>query len=100
MQSLRIHPIGEKDKLAPHATKCIFLGYGTNEEFDYRLWDPENQKLIRSNDVLFNEDSILSWNQQKIMGKNVYFKIATDDVEEPTHRTELAFRQTAKENML
>ena len=84
----------------PNATKCIFFGYGIDGEFSYRLWDPENRKLIRSSDVLFNEDSILSWNQQKIMGKNVYFKIATDDVEEPTHRTELAFRQTAKENML
>ena len=35
-------------KLAPHATKCIFLGYETNGDFGYRLWDQENRKLIRS----------------------------------------------------
>ena len=73
--------------------KCIFLGYGTDGEFGYRLWEPENRKLIRS-----NEDSILSQNQQKIVGKKVSFEIATDDVEGPAHRTELTPRQRTKEN--
>ena len=60
-------PREKRTKLVPHLTKCIFLGYGTNGEFGYRLWDPENQKLIRSSDAVFNEDSILSnRSQQKI----------------------------------
>ena len=63
--------------------KCIFLGYGTDGEFGYRLWEPENRKLIRS-----NEDSILSQNQQKIVGKKVSFEIAKDSVERPAHHTE------------
>ena len=78
-------PHEKRTKLAPHATKCIFLGYGTDGEFSYRLWDPENRKLIRSSDVLFNEDSILSRNHQKIMGQNVSFEIATDGVEGLAH---------------
>ena len=49
----------KRTKLVSHATKCIFLSYGTDGEFGYRRWDPENRKLIRSSDVVFNEDSIL-----------------------------------------
>jgi hypothetical protein len=30
------------------------LGYGVND-FGYRLWDYENNKIIRSRDVIFNE---------------------------------------------
>ena len=50
--------------------------------------NPENQKWIRSSDVVFNEDSILSRNQQKIVGKRVSFEIAKDSVEGPDHCTE------------
>ena len=70
-----------KPTLSPHATKCIFVGYGTDGEFSYKLWDPKNRKLNRSSDVVFNEDSILSQNQHKIVGKKVSFEIATDGVE-------------------
>jgi hypothetical protein len=31
-----------------------FIGYGVND-FGYRLWDYENNKIIRSRDVIFNE---------------------------------------------
>mgnify|MGYP002776780872 CR=1 FL=1 len=40
-------PREKRTKLSPHAMKCIFLGYGTDGEFGYRLWDPENRKLIQ-----------------------------------------------------
>ena len=76
-------------KLAPHATKCIFLSYGTDGEFGYRLWDLENRKLIQSSIIVFNEYSILSRNQQKIVDKNVSFEIDKDVVEGPTDWTEL-----------
>ena len=61
------------------------------------LWDPEYQKLIRSCDVVFNEDSILPRNQQKIVGENVSFEIDTNVVEGPAPRTEVALRQTTEE---
>ena len=84
---------GTWTKLAHHATKCIFRGYGTHGEFNYRLWSSENWKLIRSSDVLFNEDSILSSHpsQPKRSGKKVSFD--EDIVEGPTHQAELAIRQ-------
>ena len=56
-------PREKRTKLSSHATKCIFLGYGTDGEFGYRLWDLENRDLIRSSDVVFNDNSILLWNQ-------------------------------------
>ena len=68
--------------------KCIFLGYKTDGEFGYKLWNAENRRLIRSSDVVYNENSILSRNQQKILGKRVSFEIAKDIVEGPTYHTE------------
>lgn len=41
-------------KLEAKSKKCTFIGYGINE-FGYWLWDYENQKTIRSRDVIFNE---------------------------------------------
>ena len=32
----------------------FFIGYGDNE-FGYRFWDDQNRKIIRSRDVIFNE---------------------------------------------
>jgi hypothetical protein len=34
--------------------KCTFIGYSVNY-FGYRLWDYENNKIIRIRDVIFNE---------------------------------------------
>ena len=83
-------PRDKRTKLAPHATKCIFLDYGTDGDFGYRLWDPENRKLIQSSDVVFNEDSIFSQsNQQKKAGKNVSFEDDRTVVEGPPHRVEI-----------
>jgi hypothetical protein len=43
-----------RTKLEYKSKKCTFIGYGVND-FDYRLWDYENKKIIRSRDVIFNE---------------------------------------------
>ena len=52
-------PRDKRTKLAPHATRCKFLGYGTDGDFGYKLWDPKIWKLMRSSDVVLNEDSYL-----------------------------------------
>ena len=81
-----------KPTYSSHGRKgpSIFLGYGTDGEFGCRLWDRENQKLIWSSDVVFNKDSILPRNHQKVVGKKLSFEIDIDVVEGPTHRSELA----------
>jgi hypothetical protein len=43
-----------RTKLESKSKKCTFIGYGVND-FGYRLWDYENNKIIRSRDVIFNE---------------------------------------------
>jgi hypothetical protein len=43
-----------RTKLESKSKKCTFIGYGVND-FGYCLWDYENNKIIRSRDVIFNE---------------------------------------------
>ncbi|GKV49114.1 hypothetical protein SLEP1_g55881 [Rubroshorea leprosula] len=47
-------PKEQRSKLDDKAIPCIFVGYG-DEEFGYRLWDPEKKKTVRSRDVVFHE---------------------------------------------
>ena len=35
----------------------FFIGYG-DEKFGYRFWDEQNRKIIRSKNVIFNEQII------------------------------------------
>ena len=44
-----------KTKLDAKTKKCFFIGYG-GSELDYCFWDDQNWKIIRSKDVIFNED--------------------------------------------
>ena len=45
----------ERSKLDAKSNKCVFVGYG-DDEFGYQFWDYENRKIIRSRDVIFNEN--------------------------------------------
>ena len=45
----------ERSKLDAKSNKCVFVGDG-DDEFGYRFWDYENRKIIRSRDVIFNEN--------------------------------------------
>ncbi|KAE8681332.1 hypothetical protein F3Y22_tig00111330pilonHSYRG00176 [Hibiscus syriacus] len=45
----------EGSKLDAKSNKYVFVGYG-GDEFGYRFWDYENRKIIRSRDVIFNEN--------------------------------------------
>ncbi|GKV35980.1 hypothetical protein SLEP1_g44167 [Rubroshorea leprosula] len=44
----------QRSKLDDKTIPCIFVGYG-DEEFGYRLWDPEKKKIVKSRDVVFHE---------------------------------------------
>jgi hypothetical protein len=46
-----------RTNLEEKSKKCTFIGYGVNG-FGYRLWDYENNKIIRSRDVIYNEKAM------------------------------------------
>ncbi|KAK8492320.1 hypothetical protein V6N12_073614 [Hibiscus sabdariffa] len=50
-------PVKDKrSKLDAKTRQCIFIGYGLDGEFGYRIYDPVQKKLMRSQDVVFIED--------------------------------------------
>jgi hypothetical protein len=51
-------PKDERSKLDNKTKQCIFLGF-EDDGFGYRLWDPEEKKIIRSRDVIFFEDQTI-----------------------------------------
>ena len=51
----------QRSKLDDKAIPCIFVGY-EDEKFDYKLWDLEKQKIVRSRDVVFHEHDTMEEN--------------------------------------
>ena len=47
-------PKEQRSKLDSKTTPCVFVGYG-DEEYGFRLYDPEKKKVVRSRDVVFFE---------------------------------------------
>ncbi|KAK3014045.1 hypothetical protein RJ639_008039 [Escallonia herrerae] len=47
----------ERTKLDSKSHKCVFIGYG-GDEYGYRLWDYEHNKIIRSRNVIFDESRL------------------------------------------
>jgi len=54
---VHINKARRKGKLGPWAQKLKLLGY--EEDYAYRLWDPEKKKIVVSRDVVFDESNIL-----------------------------------------
>ena len=43
-----------RSKLDAKSKICFFIGYG-DEKFGYRFWNEQNRKIIKSKNVIFNE---------------------------------------------
>ncbi|KAG8474336.1 hypothetical protein CXB51_034001 [Gossypium anomalum] len=48
----------DNEKLKPRSIKCVFLGYKAGIK-GYKLWCPENRKVVISRDVVFDETAML-----------------------------------------
>ena len=53
------------NKLDAKSKICFFIGYG-DEKFGYRFWDEQNKKIIRSRNVIFNEQ-VMYKNKSTVM---------------------------------
>ena len=87
----------ERDKLESKARKCTFIGYG-GDEMGYRFWDNENKRIIRSRDVVFNEQALYkdtlaggSSSEEEPIKTNeqVEFETEEEDVLKPVSSPEL-----------
>ncbi|KAK3030615.1 hypothetical protein RJ639_039975 [Escallonia herrerae] len=54
----------ERKKHDSKSQKCVFIGYG-GDEYGYRLWDYEHNKIIRSRDVIFDESRLYKHRSQE-----------------------------------
>ncbi|KAG8489761.1 hypothetical protein CXB51_017983 [Gossypium anomalum] len=48
----------DNGKLEPRSIKCVFLGYRASVK-GYKLWCPENRKVVISRDVVFDKTAML-----------------------------------------
>ena len=64
----------KRSKLDDKAIHCIFVRY-EDEEFGYKLWDLENQKIFRSKDVVFHEHNTMEGN---VRGTKLTFEGVAD----------------------
>ena len=65
------HQEHRSGKLSSKSTRCRFLGYeGTNQ---YRLWDPNRRRVIRSAQVKFDEKAGAKPKQEGVTGQEIMF---------------------------
>lgn len=64
----------QRNKLDAKSKKCTFIGYGT-DDFGYRFCDHENQKIIKSINVVFNENGMNKEKAKKHKGKKEFVEI-------------------------
>ena len=69
------------DKVSPRAKKFVFLGVKRNMK-GYRLWNPENKKIVLSQHATFDETSVLksivSKQVERTKTKDVSLRVEVD----------------------
>ncbi|PKA51959.1 Retrovirus-related Pol polyprotein from transposon TNT 1-94 [Apostasia shenzhenica] len=75
--------IEKRDKLDAKAKKCYFIGYRGNQ-YGYRFWDESDRKIIRSNDVTFDE--------------SILYKSKLESSNTPKEKNEIELEEISKAN--
>ncbi|GAA0159625.1 hypothetical protein LIER_16357 [Lithospermum erythrorhizon] len=84
-----------RSKLDAKSSICYFIGYG-DAEMGYRFYDLKNRKIIRSKDVIFNEEVLYKDRQKVLEEKEVGEKVTaatprkTDSVSSKWHNLDHA----------
>ena len=84
-------PKDDRRKLESRSRKCIFLGYGPDGSFGYRLWNPETGQVICSADVVFNESCMHKVVERPIELRRLTFSDTTP-IAGPAMNTRAALR--------
>jgi hypothetical protein len=85
-------PKEDRCKVESRSRKCIFLGYGPDGSFGYRLWDTETNQVVRSSDVVFNESAMHKSTERPIEVRRVEFLDVTAPSDGPAQHTRSATR--------
>ncbi|RVX17167.1 Retrovirus-related Pol polyprotein from transposon TNT 1-94 [Vitis vinifera] len=73
------------------------IGYG-NEEFGYKLWDPEKQKIVRSRDIVFHEHETIKDMEKNVVSTKLTYE---GNLDEEIFMEQLeGFKVKGKENMV
>ena len=70
-------PKEQRSKRDDKATLCIFIGYG-DEEFGYRLWNSEKQKIVKSRDIVFHEHETIEDMEKNVRGAKLTYEGVAD----------------------
>ena len=70
-------PKEQRLKLDDKTTLGIFIGDG-DEEFGYRLWDSEKQKIVRSREVMFHEHETIKDMEKNVSGEKLTYEGVVD----------------------
>jgi hypothetical protein len=86
-EAYAVVPKDDRCKLESRSRKCIFLGYGRDGSFSYRLWDLETHQVVRSSDVVFNEFAMHKSTERAIQVRRVTFSDVTTPLDGPAQHT-------------
>jgi hypothetical protein len=82
MQGVRVGSEREMTETGTPVREMYFSRIRHRRAVRIRLWDPENQRLVWSNDVILNEDTICTDKVQTKSGKRVNFDLTPSNLEE------------------
>ncbi|KAE8708902.1 Detected protein of unknown function [Hibiscus syriacus] len=85
----------ERSKLDAKSNKCAFVGYD-GDEFGYRFWDYENRKIIRSRNVIFNEN-VMYKDRSTVESSSSNTKAETKELLSLRRFLEMMFRSVLKQ---
>lgn len=68
----------QRNKLAPRALQCVFLGYAAHQK-GYRCYHSPTQQMFITLDVVFQENSMYFFSESDLQGEQQKDVLTLDD---------------------